>query len=363
MNIMDNPFVFLVLIFIVGLGGLAVHARFFRRPPTATSRPTWFLTPAQLPYKRTQSFLTGAELDFYKYLVGAVAQEWLIFAKVRLADVAITPRGIPDRMRHFNRTSQKHLDFLLCTPDEALPVLAIELDDRSHSHPDRQASDRVKDSVLKAAGVPILRVPVQSSYSARQLAADIRIKIMLPGVSELEASDMAHDATQHLSEANLPDSAIQPTKPGLSRMWLRAGAGILGLLIILLLVHGLTNSESRYGSVVEAASSAQPQQAADAGGTGLVLLPDTSASATAAPVSTGQPPEATIAAEALNLRAGPGTQYDTEGTFQSGMRLQLLGKDATGTWVKVGTPDGQEGWMAVKYLTLNVPLDTIPQVN
>ena len=125
---------------------------------------------AQLPYQRKDYLLTKAERSFFGVLQNAVGNRYLIFAKVRLADLVFLPRGTEKRQSHFNRIQSKHIDFVLCDHDVVRPLLAIELDDSSHNRADRQDRDVFVDSALAAAGLPILHVPALASYNVQELA-------------------------------------------------------------------------------------------------------------------------------------------------------------------------------------------------
>jgi hypothetical protein len=131
--------------------------------------------PPEYPYIAADSLLTPAEAVFYAVLVEAVAEDYRIFTKVRFADL-IRPEPGLGRKRYaaaFSRISSKHADFVLCDPATLWIAGVIELDDRSHELPRAQASDHFKDAALAAAGIPILRVPVQWEYSAAALRESI----------------------------------------------------------------------------------------------------------------------------------------------------------------------------------------------
>ena len=81
-----------------------------------------FLT--RQPYKRAPLLFTPAERIFYKHLVHAVNGEYLVFGKVRVADL-ITIKGkygSKGSMRDLARVAQKHVDFCLCD-HESLAVV------------------------------------------------------------------------------------------------------------------------------------------------------------------------------------------------------------------------------------------------
>lgn len=53
------------------------------------------------------------------------------------------------------------------------PLFGLELDDTSHNRNDRQERDEFVESVCKAAGLPLLRLPVRREYNSREVAAQI----------------------------------------------------------------------------------------------------------------------------------------------------------------------------------------------
>lgn len=125
-----------------------------------------------LPYVARTAIVTPAERSFLGVLDGAVGDRYRIFAKVRLADVIDLRRGLEsgERARAFNRIQSRHIDFVLCDPGTLGIVCAVELDDGSHKRADRRSRDEFIDAAMKAAGVPMVRIPVRSSYRTAEIA-------------------------------------------------------------------------------------------------------------------------------------------------------------------------------------------------
>ena len=71
-------------------------------------------------------------------------------------------------------------------------------------------------------------------------------------------------------------------------------------------------------------------------------------------------PKAVVTADALNLRAGPGTNYDQLGMLKLGEELQATGRNQAGDWIAVIAPGGTTAWVAVQYVSLNVSVETLP---
>jgi len=139
----------------------------------------WFRAsaPAQeaLPYAPQTLLFTPAESRFLGVLDQVLDRRFLIFGKVRLADVIKPTPGLNGSayFSAFNRIACKHLDFVICHAHNQTIIGAIELDDSSHNRPDRQARDRFVDGALAAAGVPILHVKVQRHYAPEHLKAEL----------------------------------------------------------------------------------------------------------------------------------------------------------------------------------------------
>jgi len=55
-----------------------------------------------------------------------------------------------------------------------------------------------------------------------------------------------------------------------------------------------------------------------------------------------------VTAQAVNLRAGPGTRFAIIGRGTSGQQLSVTGK-SQGVWVQILTTSGEEGWVHGRY--------------
>jgi hypothetical protein len=124
------------------------------------------------PYRLRDNLLSPAEISFYHVLKLAVADQVVVLAKIRLADLFYVAR--PNENRSFpGRIAQRHVDFLLCRPDTMRPIIGIELDDRSHQRPDRQARDAFVDQVFAAAELPLVHIVARRDYNTREIEAQL----------------------------------------------------------------------------------------------------------------------------------------------------------------------------------------------
>ena len=126
-------------------------------------------------YEAVPTLLTEAERSFFGVLQQALPGDYLLFAKVRLADVIAPSKILVGRPRYaaFNRICAKHIDFVLCERKTLRIVGLMELDDRSHSLHDRQERDRFVEEALAAAQIPLLRILARKFYSPVEIRDQI----------------------------------------------------------------------------------------------------------------------------------------------------------------------------------------------
>jgi len=116
----------------------------------------------KLPYKLNESLLTKRELKFFIVLKNVLDEtDFVIAIKPRIADfVSVDKKKLKKKsyMTYFNKIKSKHVDFLICEPTYMKPILAIELDDKSHERKDRIQRDSFVDEVYETAGLEILHI-------------------------------------------------------------------------------------------------------------------------------------------------------------------------------------------------------------
>lgn len=74
-------------------------------------------------------------------------------------------------------------------------------------------------------------------------------------------------------------------------------------------------------------------------------------------------PSATVATGALNIRSGPGSNYNVIATLTQGQPVVLLGRTASSGWAQVRIYNGAIGWANAAYLNTNVAFASLPVVN
>jgi hypothetical protein len=161
-----------------------------------------------MPYRLRDDFLSPAEHSFYQVIRHMLAGKLIICPKVALADIFYVTQ--PDKnFSAYNRINRKHVDFLVCKPEDMRPVFGIELDDSSHNHIKRQERDQFVEQVFRTAELPLVRVPVQASYSTAELAGLFRKALQRSRPQTFEAET----TTPKVETVNIPQQPAAPQAP------------------------------------------------------------------------------------------------------------------------------------------------------
>jgi hypothetical protein len=134
-------------------------------------------------YCLNEPFLSPAELVFYRALERAVGSNCRILSKVRLADLVRPEKGLDrkDWQSAFNRVCAKHVDFVVCDSAALKPIVALELDDKSHQQEKRVERDDFLNELFARLTLPLMRVPVQKSYDVRALRVQMEEEVKQKG--------------------------------------------------------------------------------------------------------------------------------------------------------------------------------------
>lgn len=90
---------------------------------------------------------------------------------------------------------------------------------------------------------------------------------------------------------------------------------------------------------------------------------------TAASTATSPAPSAGIAtatitgAATLNVRSGPGAEFESISTLADGQVVRLDGRSPNGEWLQVRLPDNRLGWVSTLFVTPSVAVASLPLIS
>jgi hypothetical protein len=125
-------------------------------------------------------------------------------------------------------------------------------------------------------------------------------------------------------------------------------------------------TETEAGAVVTQEATSVPEVASPTPTLTPTEAPTDTPTATATPTATRTPtptdtftptptplPIAVVSAQqAVNVRSGPGTNFQPVGTLQPGTRVLVLGASEDGEWLNIVLEDGSNGWVSASLLSI-----------
>jgi hypothetical protein len=126
-------------------------------------------------YKKKDFLITRAEHEFFDVLVEVLGDQYYVFTQVHLP--TILKHDIPNGQNWkgaFSHINGKSVDFVICDKVGIKPILAIELDDKSHEKLDRIERDSEVERMLQDAGMPLLRFENHGSFDKEEIKSTIQ---------------------------------------------------------------------------------------------------------------------------------------------------------------------------------------------
>ncbi len=117
--------------------------------------------------------MTHTEVIFFHKLQEALP-EYHIFVQVQLSRIISGNSDTASERRFwFNRICRQSVDYVIVAKDAQTTLVAIELDDWTHSDPARQKADNKKDKALASAGIAIVRFHAERMPNVELLRYEI----------------------------------------------------------------------------------------------------------------------------------------------------------------------------------------------
>ena len=134
-------------------------------PVRGDDLPIWPFVPTPI--------MTDTEVLFFNKLQNALP-EYHIFVQVQLSRIiTANSEEASERSFWFNRICRQSVDYVITDIDSQTTLVAIELDDWTHSSKARQKADDKKDKALASAGIVIVRFHAERMPSADMLRYEI----------------------------------------------------------------------------------------------------------------------------------------------------------------------------------------------
>ncbi len=125
------------------------------------------------PYIKRKYLLTLKEREFFAFLQELYGQEFYVFPQIHIASLLYVKNGERKWQTYFNKIIRKSVDFVFFDKQDMGPVVAIELDDRTHEQNSRIARDSFVDGAFKSAGIPLIHIKIHELEDKMQIKQKI----------------------------------------------------------------------------------------------------------------------------------------------------------------------------------------------
>lgn len=128
-------------------------------------------------YRRKDFLMTRAEHELFDILVGIVGDQYYVFPQIHLPNI-LDNKVVGQNWRGaFRHIDEKSVDFVICDRAYIKPLLAIELDDRTHERDDRKKRDGEVERILNEANMPLLRFANNGHFNKEEIKRFVLEKI------------------------------------------------------------------------------------------------------------------------------------------------------------------------------------------
>lgn len=131
------------------------------------------------PVQKKAGLLSPVERSVLQLLEKAVANDYKILNRIRLADILEMKNGTTEKARRTTlvKLNAKYLDFVLCDPQDFSIVAVLDLVNNSNKEGHKALQDWFVNGALDAAGIPYIRMKIKAGYSVADVQAALAAKL------------------------------------------------------------------------------------------------------------------------------------------------------------------------------------------
>lgn len=123
-----------------------------------------------MPYRKRDFILNARELAGFRLISETLDDRYVVFPKVRLADLLSMPADTPRRQEYLERVKDRRVDFVICASNNLEPLLVVFAGNPSEARK-KSAGDRFTLRALEAAGLPYTGLDVANLPGSQDLLA------------------------------------------------------------------------------------------------------------------------------------------------------------------------------------------------
>lgn len=124
-------------------------------------------------FSKKSSIMRADERQFFDVLSSLYADKYFIYPQVRLAAILDVKNDVKDHDNLYRQIDHLSLDFVLFDKQSMAPLVAIELNGKSHLQFSRRNRDQRVESILTNAGIRFISIQVATTYDTQAVRAQL----------------------------------------------------------------------------------------------------------------------------------------------------------------------------------------------
>ena len=169
------------------------------------------------PFKKKANLFTPVERSFLELIEEAVGGRYRVLCRVKLTDIVAIRQSTDKKTtkNSLSRAGGRNLDFVLCSRQDMMPVMAIDLVHKNGKDGYKSQRDWFTSGSLDAARIPHVRIKVRSGYQAKDIrdCIDARLAPSIVKPSKIPIIQGTKNNEVDAANPTRPTRPLHPNRP------------------------------------------------------------------------------------------------------------------------------------------------------
>lgn len=127
----------------------------------------------EMPYRKRDYILNARELAAFRLISETLGNRYVVFPKVRLADLLSLPADASRRQEYIERVKDRRVDFVICDYESLEPLLVVA-STSTNDNKKKIVADRFTLRALEAAGLAYITLDLSNLPDSSDLQLNLR---------------------------------------------------------------------------------------------------------------------------------------------------------------------------------------------
>jgi hypothetical protein len=169
-SIIENSIISILIGLIIVFAYIAIY---FRDKFLKTKDEYLDLADSKGFFTKKLSIMRIDERRIFNILVKYYNEQYYVFPQVRLSDILEVKNDLKDHDNLYREIDHRSIDFVIFDKDNVAPLIAVELNGKSHFQLNRRNRDQKIENLLTKIGVKFLTINVSDNKSESEIKQKI----------------------------------------------------------------------------------------------------------------------------------------------------------------------------------------------